>query len=77
MDFSIRDSNLTIFQLETDVSQIQNGSNVFSLRPSVDLLVDNKYNLELFFEHNVVQPATTGVYKTSYSQFGFRARVGL
>src|SRR3546814_177258 len=56
LDVALRSDKMLIYRLGEEDAQVAGGTKTFSLRPSLDYMVNQRFNLRLFFDHNVTRP---------------------
>ncbi len=75
LDVSVRDNKTVIYRpdiLEADVSA---GNKNIALRPSIDYVLNQRFNVRVFYDSNITKPYTSQSFNTSYSNFGFSLRM--
>ncbi|POY39412.1 cell surface protein SprA [Solitalea longa] len=77
LDFSLRGNKTIIYQLDNTVAQVAGGTTTISLRPSVDYVINQRFNFRIFVDRNVTKPETSNTYKTSYTNVGVGVRLTL
>ncbi|UKJ08290.1 cell surface protein SprA [Solitalea lacus] len=77
MDFSLRGNRTIIYQLDNTVAQVAGGTTTLSVRPSVDYVINQRFNFRLYVDRNVTKPETSNTYKTSYTNVGVGLRLTL
>lgn len=75
MDFALNDLKTTVYRAEVDLAEISAGNRSISLRPSVDYMINQRFQVRLFYDSNAVRPYTSQTFATSYANFGFTLRV--
>ncbi|MBK5278663.1 MAG: cell surface protein SprA [Bacteroidia bacterium] len=70
-------NNRTIQRKIEDVNTVTNGNINFQLRPNVSYVVNQKLNVQLYFERNVNEPLVTNSYKRSTTRFGTKIQFNL
>jgi cell surface protein SprA len=76
LNLTIRDTK-TIQRKIDDVNTITAGNMNFQLKPQVSYVLNDRLNLNIYFERNVNMPQVTTSYPRSTSQFGIQARFSL
>ncbi|RZK45585.1 MAG: cell surface protein SprA, partial [Pedobacter sp.] len=71
LDVSVRDQKTVIFRPDVVDAEVSSGSKNIALRPSIDYVLNQRYNLRLFYDSNITKPYTSQSFNTSYSNFGF------
>ena len=59
------------------VNTITAGAVNFQLKPTVDYMLNQRLNLQVYFERNVNEPLITSSYRRSTTTFGFQLRFNL
>lgn len=77
LDFSIRDNKTMSRKLIENVNQPVAGQRIFSIRTTADYVLSDRFNLQLFFDHNLNDPFVATTYKTSNTNFGFSLKFTL
>jgi cell surface protein SprA len=77
LDVAIRDNKTVIYRADVDEAEVSSGAKNIALRPSVDYILNQRFNIKLFYDSNVTKPYTSQSYNTAYSNFGFSLRVTL
>ncbi|WP_428982390.1 cell surface protein SprA [Pedobacter punctiformis] len=74
LDVAIRDNKTVIYRADVSTSEISSGAKNITLRPSVDYVLNQKFNIKLFYDSNITKPYTSQTFNTSFSNFGFSLR---
>ncbi|MGF1924094.1 MAG: hypothetical protein ACQUHE_07930, partial [Bacteroidia bacterium] len=77
LDVSVRDNKTVIYRADVTEAEVSSGSKNITLRPSVDYVLNQRFNLKLFYDSNITKPYTSQSFNTSFSNFGFSLRVTL
>ena len=84
LDVAIRDNKTVIYRTVTDgnnqevaQTEVSSGAKNITLRPSVDYVLNQKFNIRLFYDSNITKPYTSQTFNTSFSNFGFSLRFTL
>ncbi|MCX2576326.1 T9SS outer membrane translocon Sov/SprA [Pedobacter sandarakinus] len=77
LDVAIRDNKTVIYRADLLEAEVSGGSKNISLRPSVDYVLNQKFNIRLFYDSNITKPYTSQTFNTSFSNFGFSLRFTL
>lgn len=75
VDFSINDMKTQVFRSDATFVEISAGSKNVTLRPSIDYMVNQRFNIRLFYDSNMMRPYTSQTFATAYANFGFNFRV--
>lgn len=77
LDVAVRDNKTVIYRANVDEAEVSSGAKNIALRPSVDYMLNQRFNVRLFYDSNITKPYTSLSYNTAYSNFGFSIRVTL
>jgi len=76
MNFSIRDTRTVQRRIE-EGSTITNGNVNFQLRPNISYVLNQRLNLQVYFERNLNEPKVTNSFKRATTSFGVQIRFSL
>ncbi len=77
LDVSVRDNKTVIYRADIEEAEVSSGAKNIALRPSVDYVLNQRFNLKIFYDSNITKPYTSQSFNTSFSNFGFSLRVTL
>ncbi len=77
LDVAIRDNKTVIYRADILEAEVSSGAKNITLRPSVDYILNQRFNVRLFYDSNITKPYTSQTFNTSFSNFGFSLRVTL
>jgi cell surface protein SprA len=77
LDVSVRDGKTVIYRADITEAEVSSGSKNITLRPSIDYVLNQRFNVKLFYDSNITKPYTSQSFNTSFSSFGFSLRVTL
>ena len=77
LDVSVRDNKTVIYRADIEEAEVSSGAKNISLRPSVDYVLNQRFNVRLFYDSNITKPYTSQSFNTSFSNFGFSLRMTL
>jgi cell surface protein SprA len=77
LDVAVRDNKTVIYRADIEEAEVSSGAKNIALRPSVDYMLNKRFNLKLFYDSNITKPYTSQSFNTSFSNFGFSLRVTL
>ncbi len=77
LDFSVRDNKTISRKLMEDVNQPVAGQTIFAIRTTADYVLSDRFNLQIFFDHNLNDPFVATTYTTSNTNFGFSLKFTL
>lgn len=76
LNFSIRNTK-TIQRKINEDDKPTSGNYNFQLRPNINYVVNDKVNVQFYFERSVNEPVVSTSYRRSNTQFGFQLRFSL
>lgn len=74
---SIRDNKTIVHRLALGDATASSGSRIFTFRPEIDYVVNERFNINLFFERSSTTPFTSNSFKNSISYGGVKIRFTL
>ncbi|UKT63211.1 cell surface protein SprA [Pedobacter mucosus] len=74
LDVAVRDNKTVIYRADVAEAEISSGAKNITLRPSVDYVLNQKFNVKFFYDSNITKPYTSQTFNTSFSNFGFSLR---
>ena len=77
LEMSVRDGKTVIYRADIEEAEVSSGQKNISLRPSVDYVLNQRFNVKLFYDSNITKPYTSQSFNTSFSNFGFSLRMTL
>ncbi len=77
LDIAIRDNKTVIYRADIEEAEVSSGAKNITLRPSVDYMLNQRFNLKVFYDSNLNKPYTSQSFNTSFSNFGFSLRMTL
>lgn len=75
VDVSIRDNKTVIYRPDIPDAEVSSGAKNIALRPSIDYVLNQRFNVRIFYDSNITKPYTSQTFNTSYSNFGFTLRM--
>lgn len=75
MDIAINDRKTVVYRSDLNLTEISGGNKSISINPTLDYMINQTYNIRLFYNSNVVKPYTSQNFATSYTYFGINLRV--
>jgi cell surface protein SprA len=70
IDFALRDNKTIIYQADVQQAQISSGAQNITIRPSIDYVINQRFNLNLFYDSNITKPYTSQTFNTAFTNFG-------
>lgn len=77
LDVALRDNKTVIYRADIAEAEVSAGSKIITLRPTVDYMLNQRFNIKLFYDSNITKPYTSQAFNTSFSNFGFSLRANL
>ncbi len=75
LDFALRDNKTLIYQADVQTAQISSGAQNITVRPSIDYIINQRFNLNLFYDSNITRPYTSLTFTTAYTNFGINLKL--
>ncbi|MDP4223398.1 MAG: cell surface protein SprA [Bacteroidota bacterium] len=77
LDLSIRDNKTVARKLIENVNQPVAGNNVFRISATADYVLSDRFNLQIFADHEMNNPFVANTFPTSNTNFGFSLKFTL
>ncbi|MET3112992.1 cell surface protein SprA [Pedobacter sp. CG_S7] len=77
LDIALRDNKTIIYRADVLEGEVSAGAKNITFRPSVDYILNQRFNVKVFYDSNLTQPYTSQTFNTSFSNFGFSLRMTL
>ena len=77
LDVAVRDNKTVIYRADITEAEVSSGAKNITFRPSVDYILNQRFNVKLFYDSNITKPYTSQSFNTSFANFGFSLRVTL
>ncbi len=74
LDVAIRDNKTVIYRADILEAEVSSGAKNITFRPTVDYVINQQFNIKLFYDSNITKPYTSQTFNTSFSNFGFSLR---
>ena len=75
LDFSLRDNKTLIYRADVESAEISSGAQNITVRPSVDYVINQRFNLNIFYDSNITRPYTSQSFNTSFTNFGINLKL--
>ena len=75
IDFSINDNKTLIYQADVPAAQISSGAQNITVQPSIDYVINQRFNLNLFYDSNITRPYTSQTFNTAFTNFGINLKL--
>ena len=70
IDFSLRDDKVLIYQADVPGAQVSSGAQNITYRPEIDYVINQRFNLNVFYDSNITRPYTSQSFNTAFTNFG-------
>lgn len=77
MDFALNDRKTVIYRADVEDPEVSSGAKNITIRPSVDYVLNQRFNLRMFYDNNITRPYTSQTFNTAFSNFGVSLRFTL
>ena len=77
LDIAVRDNKTVIYRPDISEAEVSSGAKNITFRPSIDYVLNQRFNIRLFYDSNITKPYTSQTFNTSFSNFGFSLRITL
>lgn len=77
LDFSFRDDITTNFRLDQDLNEPTGGLTSISLSPTIDYVVNDRFNIQLYFDRQKTVPKISTSYPITSTNAGIKVRFSL
>jgi cell surface protein SprA len=75
LDVAVRDNKTLIYRADVPTAEIASGAKNITLRPSIDYVISQRFNLNLFYDSNITKPYTSQAFNTSFTNFGINLKL--
>jgi cell surface protein SprA len=75
LDVSVRDNKTLIYRADIVSAEISSGAQNITLRPSIDYVINQRFNLSLFYDSNITRPYTSQTFNTAFTNFGINLKL--
>ncbi len=77
IDFSIQDTKTLIYQYGQQEAQVASGAQNITVRPTIDWMINQRFNMSLFYDSNITRPYTSQTFNTAFTNFGINMKMML
>jgi len=77
LDLAVRDIKTVIYRADVLEAEVSSGAKNITYRPTIDYILNQRFNIRLFYDANLTKPYTSQTFNTSFSNFGFSLRITL
>ncbi|WP_449560056.1 T9SS outer membrane translocon Sov/SprA [Mucilaginibacter agri] len=75
LDVAIRDNKTLIYRADVESAEISSGAKNITYRPSIDYVINQRFNMSIFFDSNITKPYTSQAFNTAFSNFGVNLKL--
>ncbi|WP_345950538.1 cell surface protein SprA [Mucilaginibacter sp. PAMB04274] len=75
MDFALRDNKIVIYRADVQTAEISSGAKNITIRPSIDYVINQRFNFNLFYDSNITKPYTSQTFNTAFTNFGVNLKL--
>ncbi|RFZ81284.1 cell surface protein SprA [Mucilaginibacter terrenus] len=75
LDVAVRDNKTLIYRADIEEAEISSGAKNITMRPSIDYVVNQRFNLNIFYDSNITKPYTSQTFNTSFTNFGINLKL--
>jgi cell surface protein SprA len=76
-DMSFRDDITTNFRLDQDLNEPTGGLTVIQISPTIDYLVNDRFNVQLYFDRQQTIPKISTAFPITTTNAGIKVRMSL
>ncbi|WP_449421120.1 T9SS outer membrane translocon Sov/SprA [Pedobacter psychrophilus] len=74
LDVAVRNNKTVIYRADVNDPEISAGSKNITYRPSIDYVLNQRFNLRVFYDTNITKPYTSQTFVTAFTNFGINLR---
>ncbi|RRN77882.1 cell surface protein SprA, partial [Pseudoxanthomonas sp. SGD-10] len=74
VDIAFRDNKTVIYRADIDDSEVSGGAKNITYRPSIDYVINQRFNLRVYYDTNITRPYTSQTFNTAFTNFGVNLR---
>jgi cell surface protein SprA len=75
VDFALRDNKTLIYRADVQAAEVSSGAKNITIRPSIDYVINQRFNLNLFYDSNITRPYTSQTFNTAFTNFGINLKL--
>lgn len=75
LDVAVRDNKTLIYRADVEAAEISSGAQNITLRPSIDYVINQRFNMSLFYDSNITKPYTSQAFNTAFTNFGINLKL--
>ncbi|MXV17918.1 cell surface protein SprA [Pedobacter sp. HMF7056] len=73
-DFAVNDRKTLIYRADVADAEVSSGAKNIAIRPSIDYVLNQRFNIRLFYDGTITRPYTSQTFNTAFSNFGVNMR---
>ncbi len=77
LDMGLRDNRVMIFRPDVADAEVSSGAKNITYSPSIDYVLNQRFNVRIFYDGNITKPYTSQTFNTSFSNFGVNMRFSI
>lgn len=77
LDFSIRYNRGVVHFMDVNRTEIINGSRVIAIKPSIDYVINQRFQARIFYDRLVTKPFISQTFPTAITSLGFSLRLNI
>ncbi|HVW94629.1 MAG TPA: cell surface protein SprA [Mucilaginibacter sp.] len=75
VDFSLQDNKTLIYRADVEAAEVSSGAQNITVRPSIDYVINQRFNLNVFYDSNITRPYTSQTFNTAFTNFGINLKL--
>jgi cell surface protein SprA len=75
VDFSLQDNKILIYRADVQAAEVSSGAQNITVRPSIDYVINQRFNLNIFYDSNITRPYTSQTFNTAFTNFGINLKL--
>ena len=75
LDFAIADNKTLVYRPDVQEADISSGAKNITVRPSINYVINQRFNLQLFYDSNITKPYTSQSFNTAFTNFGINLKL--
>jgi len=72
---AVRDNKTLIYRADIVSAEISSGAQNITYRPSIDYVINQRFNMSIFYDSNLTKPYTSQAFNTAFSNFGINLKL--
>ncbi len=75
LDFALTDNKTVIYRPDVQEADISSGAKNITVRPSINYVINQRFNMQLFYDSNITKPYTSQSFNTAFTNFGVNLKL--